>query len=119
MTSCAYCGDPATDEIPAIPGRVCRAHAQEFWTELLSYVKGQSAATEKSEAPCECGVCNDMSLVKLRMIAAGTADGPLPQRAERTPTAEPHEATAHLSHGASFDAAARETPRRADNAARA
>jgi hypothetical protein len=78
MTSCAYCGEHATDDIPTIPGRVCRAHAQEFWTGLLTYVRDQSKPTEHPETPCVCGVCNDMSLVKLRMIAAGAAAGPVP-----------------------------------------
>jgi hypothetical protein len=119
MTSCAYCGEQATDEIPAIPGRVCREHAQEFWTGLLSYVKGQSAPTATHETPCVCGVCNDMSMVKLRMIAAGAEAGPSPENAERAPIAEPRDAITHGRQGAGFDAAARETPRRADNVARA
>src|ERR1700681_4718410 len=111
MTSCAHCGEPATDEIPAIPGRVCRAHAQEFWTGLLSYVKDQSAPTEKPETPCVCGVCNDMSMVKLRMIAAGTTAGPSPEDAERAPIAAPRSATTHGRPGGNFEAAMHETPR--------
>jgi hypothetical protein len=43
MTSCSYCGEPATLEIPAIPGRVCIAHALEFWSGLLDSVKEQAA----------------------------------------------------------------------------
>jgi len=30
-------------DIPSNPGRVCLAHALEFWTELLAYVKDRSA----------------------------------------------------------------------------
>lgn len=119
MTSCAYCGEQATDEIPAIPGRVCRAHAQEFWTGLLLYVKGQSTPTVKHETPCVCGVCNDMSMVKLRMIAAGAEAAPSPENAERAPIAEHRDATVHVRQRAGFEAATHETPRRAENLARA
>jgi hypothetical protein len=97
MTCCAYCGDQATDDIPATPGRVCRTHAQEFWTGLLTYVKGQSKPTEQVETPCACGVCNDMSMVKLRMIAAGAAAGPAPGHADRAPIAATQSAASRES----------------------
>jgi hypothetical protein len=35
--NCAYCGQPATLRIPALPDQVCRGHAIEFWTGLLAY----------------------------------------------------------------------------------
>jgi hypothetical protein len=110
MTCCAYCGDQATDDIPATPGRVCRTHAQEFWTGLLTYVKGQSKPVEQVETPCACGVCNDMSMVKLRMIAAGAAAGPSPGNAERAPIAATQSAASRESvgsierHDSTFDA---------------
>jgi hypothetical protein len=90
MTCCTYCGEQATEDIPAVPGRVCRTHAQEFWTGLLTYVKSQSKPVDQPETPCECGVCNDMSMVKLRMIAAGAAAGPPPGDAGRAPIAAIH-----------------------------
>ncbi len=46
-------------------------------------MREQSKAAEGSETPSACEVCNDMSMVKLRMTAAGAAMGPPPQDAER------------------------------------
>jgi hypothetical protein len=62
-------------------------------------VKGQSKPTELVETPCACGVCNDMSMVKLRMIAAGAAAGPAPGLAERAPIAATQSAASRESVG--------------------
>jgi hypothetical protein len=35
---CDYCRAPAVDTIPATPERVCRAHAELFWTGVLAEV---------------------------------------------------------------------------------
>jgi hypothetical protein len=35
--------------IPAIPGRVCIAHALESWSGLLNYVKDQGQPAEQTE----------------------------------------------------------------------
>jgi hypothetical protein len=60
MTRCAYCGEHATLEIPAIPGLVCITHALEFWSGLLTYVKDQAQPTEQLvEPPCVCGMCQE------------------------------------------------------------
>jgi hypothetical protein len=119
MTSCAYCGEHATEEIPAAPGRVCRTHAQEFWTGLLTYVKDQSKPTEQTETPCACGVCNDMSMVKLRMIAAGAAAGPPPGDIEHAPIAAPHGTASQVRSSATFDPVTLAATRHGDNLARA
>ena len=39
MASCAFCTKPAVASIPANDGRVCLAHAIEFWTAFLAYAK--------------------------------------------------------------------------------
>jgi hypothetical protein len=36
-TRCAFCARPALESIPSNTGRVCPAHALEFWTELIAY----------------------------------------------------------------------------------
>ena len=80
MNCCDYCGKPATTQIPTIPGRVCEAHAQEFWTGLLDYVRKQHARPNVSlEAPCSV-VVNDPSPVKLRLVAAKADIGCEPLR---------------------------------------
>jgi len=61
MKSCDYCGKPATTQIPTISGRVCEAHAEEFWTGLLAYAKNQSMS-QNHETP---GVT---AMAKLRRI---------------------------------------------------
>ena len=58
MTNCAYCGEHATEVIPAIPGQVCMTHALEFWTGLLTYLKGKARLADH-ETSCVCGMCNN------------------------------------------------------------
>ena len=36
-TRCAFCARPALESIPSNSGRVCSAHAREFWIGLLAY----------------------------------------------------------------------------------
>ena len=74
MKSCAYCGQPATMEIPSIPGRVCRAHAQEFWTGLLAFVRNrQSEPTADDETPAVSEMGDDEGMGKLRLVTATSA----------------------------------------------
>ena len=37
--NCPYCGLPATENVPENPSRVCVAHATEYWTSLMAYVR--------------------------------------------------------------------------------
>jgi hypothetical protein len=39
MASCACCHLPASATIPATNGRVCVAHAIEFWNAFLAFAK--------------------------------------------------------------------------------
>jgi hypothetical protein len=48
--NCAYCGQPATLRIPAMPDQVCRIHAIEFWTGLLAFTS-QRTGGDSEEAP--------------------------------------------------------------------
>ena len=74
MKSCDYCGQPATTEIPAIPGRVCLAHAHEFWTGLLAFVHNrQSDPTADHETPSVSEMGTDERAVKLRAITTTRA----------------------------------------------
>ena len=85
MKSCDYCGQPATTEIPAIPGRVCLAHAHEFWTGLLAFVHNrQSDPTADRETPSVSEMGHDEGMGKLRLVTA-TAATRAPQITTRVP----------------------------------
>jgi hypothetical protein len=47
-------------EIPAIHGRVCIAHALEFWTGLLNYAKDQAQPAEQSELSVDVPLTDEM-----------------------------------------------------------
>jgi hypothetical protein len=69
VTSCAYCQQPATVHIPSNPEHVCRAHAVEFWTGLLAYVKDRTDLGETRDTPCTCETCIQLSAVNARLTA--------------------------------------------------
>ena len=50
---CDYCTHEAILRIPAIPGEVCRTHAIQFWTGLLTYAKENPPVSplEKKQSP--------------------------------------------------------------------
>jgi hypothetical protein len=76
MPSCAHCGEKAVTQIPATPGQVCRAHAEEYWAGLLIYARDQrSQPGDDDETSCVCRV-NNLASVKPRMIAADAAAPP-------------------------------------------
>jgi len=73
---CPYCAQQATVDIPSPPGRVCAAHALEFWTGLLAYVKDRSATCENQGTPCTCQACNQLSTVIARPITSAVVEAP-------------------------------------------
>jgi hypothetical protein len=77
MITCAYCARPATTTIVANPHRVCLEHAVEFWSGLLDYTRGRSAACVKHVALCECPACEQMEAERLRAFALSRV-GPSP-----------------------------------------
>jgi hypothetical protein len=86
VTWCAYCGQPATVDIPSNPGRVCLTHALEFWTGLLAYVRDRSGPCERREKAYACGSCDEPSALKARKVPAVAAAGPQPGVTESVPT---------------------------------
>jgi hypothetical protein len=46
---CDSCSQLATVRIPDEPGRVCLAHAIEFWTGFLAYARNERRAQKKLE----------------------------------------------------------------------
>jgi hypothetical protein len=74
IKQCAYCGQTAVLQIPSTPGDVCQAHAIEYWTDLLVFVKGRSGHEPAPNAPCRCWTCNQLS-ESARATAAEAPDG--------------------------------------------
>ena len=61
IKQCGYCGQTAVLQIPSTPGGVCLAHAIEYWTDLLAFVKERSGQEPEPNAPCRCWTCNQLS----------------------------------------------------------
>jgi hypothetical protein len=78
MTTCAYCDQPATATIIAIPQRVCAAHASEFWIGLLAYTHARSGPCVKKIQFCVCPLCAEQTAEQLRQAAI--------ERVERSPS---------------------------------
>jgi hypothetical protein len=74
IKQCAYCGQTAVLQIPSTPGDVCQAHAIEYWTDLMAFVKGRSGHEPAPNAPCRCWTCNQLSELA-RATAADEAPG--------------------------------------------
>ena len=74
LMRCAYCTHEAILRIPAIPGEVCRPHAIEFWTGLLTYAKENPpvSALEKKQSPARG---------RARLARAAASAGRRPARA--------------------------------------
>jgi hypothetical protein len=77
MTTCPYCHHPATMTIVATPDHVCVEHALEFWTGLLAYTRGRSAACVKNDEVCDCPLCEEHG-AQQRRASAITSVGPSP-----------------------------------------
>jgi hypothetical protein len=84
MTSCAYCGRPATARIVSNPEEVCVEHALEFWTGLLLYARHPLEPCVKHEKLCGCRLCEELSAAYRRTVAIARA-GRSPVRAEHYP----------------------------------
>ena len=54
IKQCAYCGQTAVLQIPSTPGDVCQAHAIEYWTDLMAFVKGRSGHESRQNKPGRC-----------------------------------------------------------------
>ena len=70
---CLYCGQTASVRIPSQGDAVCVAHAIEFWTGLLAYIKGLSEMSEPRDAGCRCPSCNELSAARMRSSAVPAA----------------------------------------------
>jgi hypothetical protein len=70
--TCDYCGARATTQIPTIPGRVCEAHAREFWTGLVAYARDHRLMPSESDetSPVTEGV--NLRLIPGRASAASS-----------------------------------------------
>jgi hypothetical protein len=82
MVCCAYCGELATLKIISNPEQVCLAHALEFWTGVLDYVRDHADVCVKHEGVCTCRACEELSGAYRRARAIAAA-GPSPQDHER------------------------------------
>lgn len=85
MTWCAYCGLPATVDIPSTPGSVCVAHAIEFWTGLVVYLQERPGPAHHQVNGCGCRACDELEAVKARKAAAVAAAGPFPPLPDNPP----------------------------------
>jgi hypothetical protein len=81
--TCDYCGARATTHVPTIPGRVCEAHARQFWIDLLAFARNQRLELCEDHETPGVGV-DDVGWVKPRVIAVAPAAQPT-QDVERQP----------------------------------
>jgi hypothetical protein len=81
MTYCSYCEEWAVIDIPANPAPVCLDHALEYWRGLLTYAREQhSEPSEPLTTHVSCGVCQELSAARARVLTAIEAAGPVPQQ---------------------------------------
>jgi hypothetical protein len=84
MTSCGYCGRPATTKILANPEEVCVEHALEFWRGLLACATHPLEPCVKHEQLCTCRLCEELSASYRRTVAIAVS-GQSPERGENFP----------------------------------
>jgi hypothetical protein len=84
MTSCAYCGRPATTRIVSNPEEVCVEHAAEFWRGLLVCAAHPMEPCVKYERLCTCRLCEELSACYQRTVAIAVS-GRSPARDEHFP----------------------------------